>query len=120
MLPWGLAGVGASYAVFLSLRSGTADARAPLVGAAFFAAAELGFWSLEPVAGRSEVIVVVRRFAFVLVGSLATAVVGGLLLVLTAGVSAGLALEAIGVLAAVTTLALVALLTSRARESTSS
>src|SRR5439155_12961262 len=34
LLAWGIAGVGAGYAVFLSLRSGTVDSRAPFVAAA--------------------------------------------------------------------------------------
>jgi hypothetical protein len=106
--------------VYLSLRSGTVDPRAPLVGAAFFAAAELGFWSLEPFNGGADLVVLIRRVAFIALGSLCTAVLGGLLLVLAAGVNAGLALEALGVLAAVLTLTIVAVLASRSRESTSS
>jgi hypothetical protein len=45
--PAGLAAVGAAYAVFLAVRNGAVDAGAPAVAAALFAAAELGFWSLE-------------------------------------------------------------------------
>src|SRR5439155_23064039 len=36
IVSWGVAGVGAAYAVFLSLRSGTVDSRAPIVAAGFF------------------------------------------------------------------------------------
>ena len=42
------------YAVFLSLRPGTVDARAPMMAAAFFVAAELSFWSIERRNWRSE------------------------------------------------------------------
>jgi hypothetical protein len=119
LLPWGLAGVGACYAVFLSLRSATVDSRALFVAAGFFAAAELGFWSVERRAGRSERTVVVRRLVIIVSGALGTAVLGGLLLVLAAGATAGAGLEAIGVLAAVVTLAIVAVLAGRARDSTS-
>jgi hypothetical protein len=119
LLPWGLVGVGAGYTVFLGLRSGSVDARAPVVAAALFAAAELAFWSVEPREGPSERAVLVRRLALVAGGALGTALVGALLLVLVAGASGGLALEAIGVLAAVLTLAIVAVLAARARDSTS-
>lgn len=119
LLPWGLAGVGACYAVFLGLRAGTVDPRAPFVAAAFFAAAELSFWSVERLESRGEGAVLVRRLLLIGSGALVTAVLGGLLLVLAAGVSAGLELEAIGVLAAVVTLVIVAGLAARASESTS-
>ncbi len=114
VLPLGLAGVGAGYAVFVGLRTGTADSRAPFVGAAFFAAAELAFWSIEVRAGRSERVVVIRRLVLVTVGALGAALLGALLLVLAAGTSGGVGLEAIGVLAAVLALALVAGLAARA------
>jgi hypothetical protein len=114
VLPWGLAGVGACYAVFVSLRTGTADPRAPIVCGAFFAAAELAFWSIERRAGRSERRVVLRRLVLVVLGALGAALVGALLLVLAAGANGGVGLEAIGVLAAVLALGLVAVLTARA------
>ncbi len=119
LLPWGLAGVGAGYTVFLSLRTGTVDPRAPIVCAALFAAAELAFWSVEARTGGSERIVVVRRLALVGGGALGAAVLGGLLLVLAASTSGGVGLEAIGVLAAILALALLAALAARARDSAS-
>jgi hypothetical protein len=114
LLPLGLAGVGAGYAVFVSFRTGTADPRAPIVCAAFFAAAELAFWSIEVRVGRSERIVVVRRLVLLVVGALGAALLGALLLVLAGSTSGGVGLEAIGVLAAVLALALVAALAGRA------
>jgi hypothetical protein len=114
LLPLGLAGVGAGYAVFVSLRAGTADPRAPIVCGAFFAAAELAFWSMEVRAGRGERIVVIRRIVLVVVGALGAALLGALLLVLAGSTSGGVGLEAIGVLAAVLALALVAGLAGRA------
>ncbi|MDQ2968996.1 MAG: hypothetical protein M3R37_11840 [Actinomycetota bacterium] len=63
LLPWGFVGVAAAYAVFLSLRPGTVDARAPMVAAAFFIAAELSFWSIERRSWRSERQVIVRRLS---------------------------------------------------------
>ena len=117
LLPWGIVGVGAGYTVFLALRGVTVDPRAPIVGAALFAAAELAFWSLEPRHGWSEPAVVVRQVLFVGLGALGTALVGALLLVAVAGTSGGVGYEALGVGAAVLTLAIVAVLTARSRDS---
>ncbi len=111
--------MGAAYALFVGLRTGSVDPRAPIVAAGLFVAAELGFWSLEPLDARPERIVLVRRLLFVVFAGLGAALVGSLLLVAAAGVSGGIALEAVGVLAAVLTLTLVAALASRARDSTS-
>jgi hypothetical protein len=112
--PLGLALVGTSYGVYVALRSGAVDARAPAVAAALFAAAELGFWSLERTPSRSERAVLVRRVATLAVTVLLTALVGSLLLVLATGASGGVGLEAAGVAAAVLALALIARLASRA------
>jgi hypothetical protein len=119
LLPLGLAGVGAGYAVLLGLRSGSVDPRAPIVAAALFVAAELGFWSLEPLDARAERIVLLRRLLFVAVGALGAALIGSLLLVAAAEWSGGVALEAVGVLAAVFTLGIVALLAASSRREVS-
>jgi len=119
LLPWGFVGVGAAYAVFLSLRPGTVDARAPMAAAAFFIAAELSFWSIERRSWRSEGQVVVRRLALLVSAGLATAIVGGLLLLITSGRRSGIGQEAGGVAAAVLTLAVVAVLARRSRQSAS-
>jgi hypothetical protein len=116
LLPWGIVGVGAGYTVFLALREGTVDPRAPIVAAALFAAAELGFWSVEPREGWREPTVLVRRIVFIGASALGTALVGALLLVLVAGTSGGVGFEAIGVGAAVLTLTIVAVLTARSRD----
>src|SRR5207247_9736740 len=79
LLPVGFIGVGAAYAVFLSLRPGTVDTRAPLVAAAFFIAAELSFWSIERRSWRSEGQGAVRRVALLVSAGRAPARVGGLL-----------------------------------------
>lgn len=113
LLPLGLAGVGAAYAVYLSLRSGTIDPRAPVVGAALFAAAELAYWSIERQEGRSERAVLVRRTALVVTGAFGTAIVGSVLLLAAGGGSGGMAMEAIGVVAAVLLLAVIAFLAAR-------
>jgi hypothetical protein len=116
LLPWGFAGVGAGYAVFLSLRAGTVDARAPLLGAAFFIGAELSFWSIERRSWRTEAQVVLRRAALLFTAGLATAILGGLLLLVTSRRGAGVGYEAAGVAAAVLTLAVIAVLARRSRE----
>jgi hypothetical protein len=112
--PLGLGLVGASYGVYVALRSGAVDARAPAVAAGLFAVAELGFWSLERVPSPSEGTVVVRRVAALVGGVLVTAFVGGLLLVLATGATGGVGLEAAGVAAAVVALGAIAWLASRA------
>lgn len=117
LLPWGFAGVGAGYAVFLSLRPDTVDEGAPLLAAAFFVAAELLFWSIERRSWRSDSQVVVRRLALLFSAGLGTAIVGGLLLLVTSSRGIGVGYEAAGVAAAVLTLAVIALLARRARES---
>jgi hypothetical protein len=114
VFPVGLAGVGAAYALFLSLRGDAVDPRAPAVAAVLFAAAELGFWSLERTASRSERPPLVRRIVGLALGALLTALLGSLVLGLTSDVGGSVALEAAGVAAAVVMLAAIALLTSRA------
>jgi len=119
LLPCGFVGVGAAYAVFLSLRPGTVDGRAPMVAAAFFIAAELSFWSIERRNWHSERQVVVRRLALLVSAGLATAIVGGLLLLITSERGGGIGPEAAGVAAAVLTLAVIAALARRSRQSAS-
>jgi hypothetical protein len=114
VLPLGIVGVGASYAVFVALRADTVDSRAPFVAAAIFAAAETGFWSVEPSSARAAREVTVRRVGLIAGTSLATALAGSVLLVVSAGTSGGLALEAAGVAAAVTAAGVVAALAARA------
>ena len=108
--------MGAGYAVFLSLRAGTVDARAPLLAAAFFIGAELSFWSIERRRWRSERQVVLRRLVLLISAGLATAIVGGLLLLVTSRRGVGIGYEAAGVAAAVLTLAVVAFLVRRSRD----
>ena len=109
-------GVGASYAVFLSLRAGTVDARAPLLAAAFFVGVECSFWSIDRRSWRSERQVVLRRVVLLSLAGLATAILGGLLLLVASVRAAGVGYEAAGVVCAVLTLAVVAFLVRRSRE----
>jgi hypothetical protein len=91
-----------------------------MVAAAFFIAAELSFWSIERRSWRSERQVVVRRLALLVSAGLGTALVGGLLLLLTSGRRVGIGQEAAGVAAAVFTLAVIAVLARRSEASASS
>jgi hypothetical protein len=119
LLPCGFVGVGTAYAVFLSLRPGTVDARAPLVAAAFFIGAELSFWSIERRSWRGEGQVAVRRLGLLVAAGLATAIVGGLLLLITSERRSGIGQEAVGIAAAVLTLVVIAALARRSRQSAS-
>jgi hypothetical protein len=117
VFPVALAAVGASYATFLGLKGGALDRWAPLVAASLLVGAEVGFWALEPGTGRGGGIVVARRVVGLVGGALLTALVAVLVLALTSGVTGGVALEAVGVGAAVLTLAAIALLAMRSRPS---
>lgn len=114
VLPLGIVGVGASYAAFAVLGGPSVDGRAPFVAAAVFAAAETGFWSVEPSSARAPRVITVRRVGLIAAASLATALAGSVLLVVSAGTSGGVALEAAGVAAAVTAAGVVAALAARA------
>jgi hypothetical protein len=119
LLPWGFVGVGAAYALFLSLQPRTLDVRAPAVAAAFFVAVELSFWSIERGNWHSEQQVVVRRLALLVSAGLATAIVGGLLLLIASERRSGIGQETAGIAAAVLTLAVIAALVRRSRQSAS-
>ena len=117
VLPWGFVGVGAAYALVLTLEARTIDARAPILAAAFFVAVELSFWSIERRSWRSEGQVVLRRLALLFSTALTAAIVGGLLLLVASGRHVGLGFEAAGVAAAVLTLVVIAALARRSRSS---
>jgi hypothetical protein len=112
--PAGLAAVGAAYAVFLAVRNSAVDAGAPAVAAALFAAAELGFWSLERTPSRSDRAVLLRRVGGLAAGALLTALAATFVLVVATGASGGVGLEAAGVAAAVLAVATIARLSARA------
>jgi len=113
LFPVGVAGVGAAYAVFLSLRSGALDARAPAVAALLFVAAELGFSALERTPSYAEPAVLGRQLGLLAAAAILAGLVGSLVLALTAGVAGSVALEAAGVAAATLTVAAVAVLAAR-------
>jgi hypothetical protein len=108
ILPVGLVGVAAAYAVFLAFRSESVDPWAPFVAAALLAAAELAFTFLEPLSARPSRALQARQLLTLGAGALGTAIFGsGLLLVAGEGGSS-VALDAAGILAAVAAMAVVA------------
>lgn len=107
VLAWGFAAFGAEYAVFVRLRGGAVDARAPLVAAALLVAAELAFDSIAPEGGTRERSLLVAQLVALLAAALLTVAVAALVLVVGGSARSGVALEAFGALAAVTVLAIV-------------
>jgi hypothetical protein len=111
--PFGIALVGGAYGVYLGIHNGAVDQWAPAVAAALFAAAELGFWSLERSPAHSEGAVLWRRIGGLAAGAVVTALVATLVLVVATGASGGVGLEAAGVAAAVLAVAVIARLATR-------
>jgi hypothetical protein len=116
LVPGSVALVGGSYAAELAIDDAPLDLAAPLVAIGLLLAAELAYWSLDernratgdPGQG-------LRRAALVALGAAAALVLGSALLALVDEVRArGLALDLVGVLAAVAVVVTV-LATARAQ-----
>jgi hypothetical protein len=106
------------YAVSLYHRGGPVDPRAPLFAAGYLLLAELAHWSTEahPLV-RDEPAVIGHRLAVLALLALATVTLGALVLLAAGLPLAGpLARLALGVVAAITTLALIATLTRRSAQ----
>jgi hypothetical protein len=100
--------LGAEFAGLFLVREGAVDIRAPLYGAAFFLVAELAFAALELRSGEPDPGLIPRRAAIVSALALGGIVLGTVVLAAaTVPLDGGLALEAIGVAAAVALLVLV-------------
>jgi hypothetical protein len=112
VLGWGLAALGGEYAVLFAAEGRVLDALTPLYAGAFVLVAELAFWSIERrVPAWSEPGLAEWRFAYVVGSSAGAAAVAGLVLVVAAAAGGGgVALETIGVAAAIGALALVTVL----------
>ena len=110
-VPIAIAVVGVEYAAILAVQDETLDARAPVLAAVLFAAAELGYWSLElRDAVADEPGAYLRRLGLLAGLTLGALALGQLLLALVdLGERGGIAIEAVGVVAAVAALAIVAL-----------
>ena len=109
-IPAALAVLGAEYAAMLAVEDGVLDSRAPVLAASLFAIAELGYWSLElRDAVADEPGTYLRRLGLLSGLTLGALAVGELMLVLVdVSERGGIAIEAVGVVAAVAALAIVA------------
>ncbi len=115
ILGWALVALGAEYTVLFAAQGPALDELAPLYAGAFLLVAELAFWSIERrVPAWSAPGLVERRLARLAVVSLGAIVLAAAVLVLAAASGGGgVALEAIGVAAAIGALVLLALLVRR-------
>ena len=106
---WALVALGSEYGVFLVSRGPELDEVTPLFAAGFVLVAELAFWSLERrVDAWTEPWLLIRRLGYLAGTCLLAAVVAALVLVgAAAWQGGGLALEVVGVAAAIGALALV-------------
>jgi hypothetical protein len=106
--------IGGEYAGLFLVRSGNVDVRAPLEGAAFFLVAELAFAALELRAGRPEPGLLAHRAAAVAGLAIGGIVLGAVALAAaTVPLDGGLALEALGIAAALALLVLLGRLAVR-------
>jgi hypothetical protein len=112
VLGWGLAALGAEYAVLFAAEGRVLDELTPLYAGAFVLVAELAFWSIERrIPAWSERGPAERRLAYLAGTSAGAAVVAAVVLVAAAASGGGgIGLEAIGVAATIAALALVAVL----------
>jgi hypothetical protein len=117
LVAWAVAACGADYGLYLGLREQVVDRWAPLVAAALFLAAELGFRLVEPREPVPQREVVVRTTFWLAAGILAAATLAAVLLAAAGGGRAGLTLEAVGAAAAVVVVTLVVAVASRATRS---
>lgn len=114
-LGWGLAALGGEYAVLFAAQGRALDTTAPVYAAGLVLVAELAFWSVERrIAAWSEPTIAERRLAQLVGVCVGAAAVAALVLVVAAAsVGGGLALEAIGVAAAIGALVLLGVLVRR-------
>jgi hypothetical protein len=110
-IPLAIALLVAAYLALLGFELDSLDSRAPLVAAALLAVAELGYWSLElREAVADEPGTYLRRAALLAVQLAGVTTVGVVLLAVVEGIeTGGVAIQVLGVLAAVGALALLAL-----------
>lgn len=94
--------LGGEYAVLFIVREATVDVRAPLYGAGFLVVAELAFAAVELRAGTPDPGLIARRTAALVGLALGGIVLGAVVLAAaTVPLEGGIALEAVGVAAAV-------------------
>jgi hypothetical protein len=118
-LPWAIAAIGGEYAAWFAVRGGEGiDTRAPVYGAGLLAVAELAYWARDR---RSTAVpqrgLEFRRLFGVLGAAVAALAVGALALgISAASLGGGVALEALGVAAAVGLVVLLAILVREDRD----
>jgi hypothetical protein len=116
LLGLGLAAIGADYAVLFLAEGGSLDRFTPAYAAGLMLVAELGFWSIESrIPAWSEPAVAEWRLARVAGACVSAAVLAALALVAASAASGtgGLALESLGVVAALGSLVLITILVGR-------
>jgi hypothetical protein len=113
VLVWAFALFGAEYAVFLRLRTNAVDVRAPLVAAVLLVAAEVAFGAVGPESGRGERSLVTAEIVRLAGAGFGAVLTGGVLLLAAGSASSGVALEAVGALAGVCAVALIAAIARR-------
>jgi hypothetical protein len=110
LIPWPLVLLAAAYA--LSLGGGAVDAWAPLYAGGFVAIAELAYWSLE-LRGRTQDAerLVERRAGLIVTLAIGAVALGGLVLAATSlQIGSGIAIDIVGVTAAIGALVVLAAL----------
>jgi hypothetical protein len=112
----GLAALGADYAVLFVAEGGALDRFTPVYAAGFMLVAELGFWSIESrIPAWSEAAVAEWRLARIAGACIGAAGLSALVLVTASAATGtgGLALESLGVVAALAALVLITALVGR-------
>lgn len=113
---WALALLGADYALWLELGTHALDQRAPIVGGGLLLTAELAFGSLEPEIGLPESTAVLSRVIVLTGVTLGAVAVGALVLAAaTVPLTGGVGLTALGAVATVLVLAVIARLAAERR-----
>ena len=108
LVAWSVALLGAEYAAWLSLDEGGTNTRAPLVAAGLVLVAELGYEAQTPPAGEVEPEVLLRRLVLLAGVALGAIALGALVLgIASVSLTGGVALTAIGAVAAVLALVVV-------------
>jgi len=112
LLAWGLVALGGEYSVWFAAQGLALDEYAPLYAATFLLVAELAYWSIE-LRGRAHEAerLTERRAALIAILALLAISAGGVVLAATAvDLGSGVAIDLLGIAAAVAALAVVATL----------
>ena len=119
LIGWGVALVGAAYAIFLRLRGGSVDTNAIYVATALVIACELAFASIRRTGGTPDARLRIENLFTIFAVAVGAMLLGDVLLVASGTTGAGLALVVGGSAAAVAAVAIVVRIAARMRDSTS-